>query len=94
MINNNGYSPIEPSPKQIAQIPENLPIVAETCEKREQETQVQDAVNTSSDYNEKTSVRGISKSIFIEMKRVFPQAKSNAALMEAVAYIFTNGKQM
>lgn len=26
------------------------------------------------------------------MKRIFPQAKSNADLMEAVAYIFTNGK--
>ncbi len=89
---NNGYAPIEPSSKQIAQISEDLPIVAETYERQEQEAQARDAVNTSSDYNKKTSVRGISKSIFIEMKRIFPQAKSNADLMEAVAYIFTSGK--
>lgn len=49
------------------------------------------ALKLTSEDDNLTSVRNVSKSIFISMKRIFPKAKRNSDMMEAAAYILTDG---
>lgn len=49
------------------------------------------AIKASFDNRDSTTVRGIPKNIFIELRHYFPKAERNSDMIAAVAYIFTHG---